>query len=96
MTIDEKIKQYALQIAEKEISYGRSGFDDIREDVERGAGFVKSLMLADMKKLVEALEKIYKVECKQQSCSIAARAISRQALAEFNAKYKDIANGKNN
>lgn len=82
MTIDEKIEQAAREYSINPIT---------QLDYILGASFVKSEMLADMQKMAEALEKIYKVECKQQSCSIAARAISRQALAEFNAKYK----GKN-
>lgn len=38
---------------------------------------------ARAKELLEALESIYKVECKEQACSIAARAFARQAIAKY-------------
>ena len=43
-TFEQRLSEYSHEVANKEVSYGRSGFDDIREDVERGANWCKAEM----------------------------------------------------
>lgn len=56
-TFEQRLSEYSHKLADKEISYGRSGFHDIREDVERGANWCKEEMMKDVQELVEALKR---------------------------------------
>lgn len=98
MTIDEKIKQAAEE-------YSINPYTQV--DYTLGANFLKSEMLADMQKLVDALE-FYadKLNWRTNSGKIGITPLTngcdaeiidrlftggkraRQALTEFNAKYK--------
>ena len=98
MTIDEKIKQAAEAIADAITIDGRPLVNTERSSFifgfYQGEQYPKLEMLADMQKLAEALGRALKPDVEYES--LIAKEIVKKALVEFNAKYKDIANGKNN
>lgn len=95
MTIDEKIKQAAETQSERSVrDFGQLSDTLVvsRINYERGARMVKSEMLADMQKLVDALEYCAENADPDDEAALAQkflcmRGACRIALAEFNAKY---------
>ena len=90
MTIDEKIKQAADKY--KRMLVPQDGYMTQRCFIA-GADFLKSEMLADMQKLIVALEFYANNSTSVWDCNGEHEiehdsGKARQALAEFNAKYK--------
>lgn len=66
------------------------GYDRDRHFYCEGANWANTRAEHKIADLIEALHKIYVIECKEQACSIAARGIAKLAINKFKEKQGEV------